>query len=138
MALDPFYLADTSVLARLQEPKVADRVGPLLVDGFIATCPMIDLEVLYSARSLGDYDAILEERQSLPSCPITEVVTDRALEVQHQLAARGQHRLPLPDLIIAAVAETNELTVLHYDRDYDIIAAVTHQPVSWVVPQGQL
>lgn len=138
MAVAPFYLADTSVLARLGTTAVAERVGPLLVDGLVATCPMIDLEVLYSARSLRDYESILAERRAVPSYPVTQEVTDRAMEVQHGLAARGQHRLPLPDLIIAAVAELNDLVVMHYDADYERIAAITGQPVAWVVPRGTI
>ena len=61
---------------------------------------------------------------------------DRAMDVQQLLARRGQHRLPLPDLMIAATAEMHDATVLHYDHDYDLIAAVTGQPTRWVVPRG--
>lgn len=117
---------------------VADRLTPLLVDGYVATCPIIDLEVLYSARSRSDYEDILVERGSLPSLPINEAVTERAVAVQRLLAQRGQHRLPLPDLFIAAVAEINDLTVIHYDADYDRIASVTGQATEWVVPRGSL
>lgn len=138
MEIKPVYLADKSALARLRTPMVADRLGPLLLEGLLATCPIIDLEVLYSARSLSDYEDILAERQAMASFAITEAVTDRAIEVQHQLAGRGQHRLPLPDLLIAAVAEINDLTVLHYDADYDRIAQITSQPVDWVAPRGSV
>jgi predicted nucleic acid-binding protein len=63
----------------------------------------------------------------------------RALEVQGLLAERSQHRaVPLPDLLIAACAERAGLTVLHYDVDYDRIAALTGQPTQWVVPQGSV
>jgi hypothetical protein len=117
---------------------VAARLTPLLVDGYVATCPIIDLEVLYSARSGADYEEILIERGAMPSLPITESVTDRALGVQRLLAQRGQHRLPLPDLLIAAVAELNGLTVIHYDADYDRIAEITGQSVEWVVPRGSV
>ena len=78
MAVAPLYLADKSALARLHHPPVARRLGPLLVDGLVATTPIIDLEVLYSARSPADYAAILAERRALPSYPLTPEVTDRA------------------------------------------------------------
>jgi len=136
MAVTPFYLAATSALARLGHQDVADRVGPLLVDGLLATCPIIDLELLYSAQSLHDYESIRSERSALASYPITEHVTDRAMAVQHVLAKQGKHRLPLQDLLIAAVAEVNDLAVLHYDADYDRIAEATGQPAVWVVPRG--
>jgi len=138
MAVAPLYLADKSALARLGHPRVTDRLGPLLIDGLVATCPIIDLEVLYSARSVTDYEDMLAERRALPSYPIVETVTDRALDVQHDLARRGRHRIPLPDLLIAAVAEINDLTVMHYDADYDRIAEVTQQPVEWVRPRGSI
>lgn len=136
--MTPLYLADKSALARLNNGVVAARLGPLLVEGLLATCPMIDLEVLYSARSLTDYEAILAERAAMPSYPITTAVTDRAIEVQHLLAERGHHRVSLPDLLIAAVAELNALSVLHYDADYDHIANESGQPVEWIANRGTL
>lgn len=138
MALKPAYLADKNAYARMHHTAVADRLTPLLVDGYVATCPIIDLEVLYSARSRSDYEDILVERGSLPSLPINEAVTERAVAVQRLLAQRGQHRLPLPDLLIAAVAEINDLTVIHYDADYDRIASVTGQATEWVVPRSSV
>jgi len=64
-------------------------------------------------------------------------VWERALEVQTELARSGAHRgAALPDLLIAATAERHDVTVLHYDHEYDLIASVTGQPVSWVVPRG--
>ena len=138
MAVAPLYLADKSALARLHHPTVARRLGPLLVNGLVATTPIIDLEVLYSARSFADYEEILAERRALPSYPVTREVTDRAIDVQHRMAQFGRHRLPLPDLLIAAVAELNDLAVLHYDADYDRIAQVTGQHCEWVVPRGSL
>ncbi len=130
------YLADKSALARLRHDAVHERLGPLLEAGLVATCPIIDLEVLYSARSRADYEAIRAERFGLISFPITAAATDRALEVQRLLAERGRHRLPIPDLLIAAVAEVNDLAVMHYDADFDRIAEVTAQPSEWVVPKG--
>ena len=138
MAVAPLYLADKSALARLHHPPVARRLGPLLVDGLVATTPIIDLEVLYSARSLADYEEILAERDALPSFPLTPEVTDHAIDIQRQLAQLGRHRLPLPDLLIAAVAGLNDLAVIHYDADYDRIAEVTGQPCEWVVPRGSI
>lgn len=74
---------------------------------------------------------------SAPSAspPTSGAAIPSALTVQHDLAKRGQHRLPLPDLIIAATAEQYGAAVLHYEKDYDLIAAVTGQPVVWVAPR---
>ncbi len=69
--------------------------------------------------------------------PLEQPIFDRAVEVQGLLADRGSHRgASLPDLIVAAAAERASLTVLHYDSDFDLIAAVTGQQVEWVAPRG--
>ena len=57
------------------------------------------------------------------------------MDVQGELAKSGRHRVPIPDLLVAAAAEIADLTVLHYDSDYDTISEVTGQPVEWVVPR---
>ena len=132
------YLADTSSIGRFRAPAVSARLQPMLEDGDIATCAVVDLEVLYSARSAADNEAIREERRALESAPITPDVMNRALDVQHSLARSGHHRLPVPDLIIAAAAEGAGLVVLHYNSDFEHIASVTGQAHEWVVPRGSL
>jgi predicted nucleic acid-binding protein len=99
---------------------------------------MVDLEVLFSARTFGDYEGLLEERRSLSSAPITPQVMAAAIELQRALAQRGQHRLPIPDLIISAAAEMSGLTVMHYDADFELIAAVGGAPQEWVVRRGSI
>lgn len=138
MALSATHLADKSALARMPYSAVAARMCPLLADGALATCAIVDLEVLYSARNRSDYEAVRVERRSLDDVPITPAILARSLEIQHELARHGQHRIPIPDLVIAATAESADLTLLHYDGDYDLIAAVTGQAHEWVVPRGSL
>ncbi len=59
--------------------------------------------------------------------------------ISGSLGDERQHRsFPLPDLVIAATAGRHGATVLHYDADFDRIAAVTGQPVEWVAPPGSL
>ena len=132
------YLADKSALTRRDtRPEVRDAVEPLLLAGRIATCGIIDLELLFSAPDPGTYAELARVLRALPRVPVNDEAVDRALEVQGLLAARSQHRaVPLPDLLVAACAERAGLTVLHYDADFDRIAEVTDQPVQWVVPQG--
>lgn len=134
------YLADKSALARTHCTPVRDVIGPLLVRGALATCALIDLEMLFSARSLRDYDETLARRRAnYPRLAITETVCDRVIEVQGALAVRGQHRAAsIPDLLVAACAEVNGVTVLHYDADYDLIASITGQSAQWVVPCGSV
>lgn len=137
-ALGPYFLADKSAIARFSAPEVGARLRPLGHADLVATCAVVDLEVLYSARNLAEYTAIQKGRRLLPSVPITPDVMDRALNVQAMLAQRGQHRLPVTDLIVAAAAESAGLAVLHYDADFGRIAEVTKQKHQWVVPRGSV
>lgn len=140
MALAVAYLADKSALARLTKPRVAERLTPLILNGHVATCGVVELEVLYSARNERDLLETRRERAAaFPRVEMTEDDFRRAEDVLAQLARTGHHRAAsLPDLLIAAVAERAELIVLHYDADYEVIASVTRQRVEWVAPKGSL
>lgn len=134
------FLADKSALTRREtRPGVRAVVEPLLLAGEIATCGIVDLELLYSATSPAVCARLATTLRALPRVPVTEAVLDRALDVQAQLAESSQHRgVSLPDLIVAACAESAGLTVLHYDADFERVAAVTGQPVQWVLPRGSV
>lgn len=139
MAIEARYLADKSALARVHVPVVAARLEPLFVGGEIATCGIVDLELLFSARTRKDYLAIVADQRSLARAAVGETGIERAIEIQTALARKGQHRgATIPNLLIAAAAEAAGLCVLHYDADFDRIAAVTGQSVEWVVPQGSV
>lgn len=135
---EPVFLVDKSALARSHNQSVAQRLAPLFPSALVATCPIIDLELLFSVRNYAEHAELRQELKSMPSFPIDQAVTDRAIEVQGLLARTGQHRLPIADLLIAAVAEVNNLTVLHYDKDFDTIAQTTGQPTQWIAPRGTL
>jgi predicted nucleic acid-binding protein len=131
------YLADKSVWARLTKPAVRAAVVPRVDRGLVGTCPIIDLEILYSARTGSEHDHFRAQRAAFEYFPMTDEIAQRAVEVQGLLAQRAQHRsVSIPDLLIAATAERYGLTVLHYDGDYDRIAALTGQASEWVVPPG--
>ena len=135
---DPHYLVDTSVLGRAHQDKVGTRLEELVRNGQMWTCRLIDLEVVYGSRAR-DVADIIEERRALPSAAIDASVLDRAVQVAGGLARTGQHRGAKPvDLVIAAAAEAAGFSVLHYDSDYDRIAAVTNQPTEWIAPAGTL
>ena len=134
------YLADKSALTRRQtRPEVREALEPLLLEGEICTCGIVDLEILYSATSPDGYRAGARVLQGMPRVKLEEGSVQRALEVQAMLAERSRHRgMSLPDLLIAACAERAGLTVLHYDSDFDRIAEFTGQPTRWVVPRGSV
>lgn len=133
------YLVDKSALARMPLDPVRQRLEPVIEGGEAATCAITDLEVLYSARNHADFQSIRRRRGlAYEKVPITEAILQRAISIQGELAKSGRHRVPIPDLIIAAAAESAGLIVLHYDADFDLIAEVTGQPVEWVVERGSV
>jgi predicted nucleic acid-binding protein len=138
MAAVAHYLADTSALSRLDDPAVDAALSPLIEAGQVGVCGMVELEMLFSARSPSDYARRREQlRDGFESLSMPDEVWHRAQEVQTELAAKSPHRsVALPDLLIAATAERHRVTVLHYDHDYEQIASLTGQPVRWIVPRG--
>ena len=133
------YLIDKSALARMPHPSVRARLVPILEAGEAATCAVIDLEVLYSTRNASDH-ARTRRRRTLAyrHVELAEATFRRAIDVQGLLALRGRHRVPIPDLIIAAAAERAGMVLLHYDSDFDRIASVTGQAMEWVVARGSV
>jgi predicted nucleic acid-binding protein len=136
----PIFLADKSALARRQtRAEVREALDPLLLEGEVATCGIIDLELLYSATSPTTYKALADALRGMPRVALHEATVERALQVQGKLAQRSQHRaVPLPDLLIAACAENAGLTVLHYNADFEQISELTKQPVQWIVQRGSV
>jgi predicted nucleic acid-binding protein len=126
------WLIDKSALARLSASPDAAEWATRIERGLVRITTVTRLEVGYSARSGPDLRAGFAQPPlaSMPVEYLTPAIEDRAAEVLTLLADRGQHREPsVPDLIIAATAELANLTVLHLDTDFDVIAAVTGQPV---------
>jgi len=126
------WLIDKSALVRLAVSTDAEGWSARIERGLVRITTVTRLEVGFSARTGAD----LREGQrqpplsSLPVEYLTPAVEDRAVEVQTLLADRGQHRAPsVADLIVAATAELGHLTVLHVDKDFDLIADVTGQPL---------
>ena len=133
------FMIDKSALARMQHPSVQARLVPVIEAGEAATCSIVDLEVLYSTRNREEHARARTRRElTYRRVELTEAIFQRAMDVQGLLAGRGQHRLPIPDLIIAAAAETADMPILHYDADFDLIGAMTGQETEWVAPRGSL
>lgn len=131
------YLIDKSALARMPLEPVRERLAPIIESGEAATCAIIDLEILFSARNAEDHERTRQRRAlAYHSVPVTEENLQRAIAIQGELARSGRHRIPIPDLIIAAIAEAAGLVLLHYDHDFDQIAEITGQPTEWIVARG--
>lgn len=132
------WLVDTSALGRLSVPEVGEVLRPLIDAGRMAVAAATVLEIGYTARSKADHEqsqqTVLQRLQFVYGSPRSE---RRAIEVQQSLMETGHHRaVKLPDLLVAAVAEVEGLTVMHYDADFDRIAEITGQPTQWVVEAG--
>ena len=126
------WLIDKSALERLHVADRADEWADRIDRGLVRICTVTRLELGYSARSASDHHALLTSSPvaAMPVAYLTPRIEDRAVEVQSVLAARGQHRAPsIPDLMVAATAELAELTVLHLDKDFELIAEITGQPL---------
>jgi hypothetical protein len=125
------WLIDKSALVRLAASPDAAEWASRIQRGLVRITTVTRLEVGYSARSGPDLRAGLRQPpvSAMPVQYLTPAIEDRAVEVLTLLADRGQHRAPsIPDLLIAATAELAGLTILHCDKDFDLITAITSQP----------
>ncbi|MGN9803097.1 PIN domain nuclease [Micromonospora sp. L32] len=135
------YLVDTSALVRLvRDPALRSRWEPAATAGLLATCPLVELEFLYTARLAADRARLQQLlRTAFSWVAMPDRSYERAAEIQEELTARGTHRSAgAVDLLLAATAEYQGLSLLHYDRDFDQIAAVTGQPMRWIAPPGTI
>ncbi len=125
------WLIDKSALVRLADSPDAEEWADRIQRGLVRTTNLTRLEIGYSARNEDDARSAFSTPpvSAMPVEYLTPAIEDRALQVQILLAGRGQHRAPsIPDLIIAATAELVGLTVLHLDKDFELIATLTGQP----------
>ncbi|HPV81159.1 MAG TPA: PIN domain nuclease [Dermatophilaceae bacterium] len=126
------WLIDKSALVRLGWSPDAEEWANRVERGLVAISSVTLLEAGFSARSAVELARAMGSPPlaAMPVEYLTPAAEDRAVEVQRLLAERGQHRAPsIPDLLIAAAAELNQRTVLHLDKDFDLIAELTAQPV---------
>ena len=126
------WLIDKSAIGRLHLANNATEWAERIERGIVRISTVTRLEVGFSAHTAADHRAILSSPPiaSMPVEYLTPKIEDRAVEIQSTLAERGQHRAPsIPDLLISATAELAGLTVLHIDKDFELIAQLTGQPV---------
>ena len=130
------HLVDTSALKRLGNAEVRAAIEDLATAGSLARATICDLEIGYSARNATEWDRLIGTLDAFEPIETSAAHVRRALQVQRLLARRSQRGRKIPDLLVAAAAEERNLAVLHFDADFDLIAAVTGQPCHWVVPAG--
>ncbi|HEY2537497.1 MAG TPA: PIN domain-containing protein [Solirubrobacteraceae bacterium] len=135
-------LVDNSAFQRGGHPAVRTEWDTALGEGSLHRSPILELEVLYSARNAREHSELKEELEAFRSVGLSSPISDAALEAQAELAryAPGFHRLPPQDYLVAAIAAAHGLGVLHYDSDLDRIAehsALAFDSV-WIAPAGTL
>ena len=133
-------IADTSAwTARRFDPKLDTDFASRLRRGEIGTCRQVVLELLVTAQNVASFDVLLSGLNDLRDFPIRRREWDRAADVMHALLEQGRHRsVKLADLLVAAAAESAEVGLVHYDRDFETIAEVTGQPLRALAPLGSL
>lgn len=134
-------VADTGVWARKGHPSIEPWFTAEVDNGQIAMCDVVAMEILHSARSGAEFEAMETRMLGLPWIRIEPADWTRAREVYGVLARHGgghQRRVQMQDLLIAACAERWGVAVVHYDSDYDTIAAITGQSTRWAAPRGSL
>ena len=129
------WIVDKSALVRIGASPDAGEWAARMQRGLVRITTVTRLEIGFSARSGTELRAAVR-RAPLSAMRVeylTPAMEDRAAEVQGLLADQGYHRAPsVPDLLIAAVAELTRAVVLHVDKDFDLIASITGQPVERV------
>lgn len=133
-------LVDTSVRKRGRDPQVKQRFDAVVADDTAATCPVVTLELLFSARDRREAEDVEREEVDYRSIPLSRSVERAALGAVRELARRdgGYHRVSIPDVLIAAAAQEVGADVLHYDRHFDRLAKVLHFRSVWLAPAGSL
>jgi predicted nucleic acid-binding protein len=111
-----WLLLDKSALAR------GPRIDPAL--GEPCLCAITRFEVLYSARSPQAFEQLEAELDAFDELRTDAETVAIARTAQRELAATSQHRVPIPDLLIAACAYQHRAAVLHLDRHYETLARV--------------
>ena len=135
------FLIDTSALIRvLRVPSALSAWDQQITAGLVATCPITELELLFTVKSAADRREQLEIlRDTFSWVVMPDNVFQRANEVQAALTESGAHRSAGPvDLLAAAAAESHGLTLLHYDADFAQVSRITGQPAQWIAEPGSI
>ena len=140
MAVTARFLIDTSAAARMAHPVVAERLAPLINGGVVATTAALDAEALYSARGADEYEELWNDRRlAYEYLPTDDEHWQAALNAQRDLAPTGRHRaVGVHDLLTAALAAAHNLTVVHYNSDFETAATVLAFEHRWVLPRDTL
>ena len=124
----------------MTHPEVAARLAPLIEAGLVATTAQLDADALYSARDSADYEQLWSDRRlAYEYLPTNDEHWQTALGVQRQLASSGRRRaVGMTDLLIATLADAHDVTLIHYDADFEIAAEILPFRHQWVLERGTI
>jgi predicted nucleic acid-binding protein len=132
------YLFDTSIWSHTEHPQVASEWTTALQNDRIAVSPVVAFEVLYTAQSQADFEALEEQLDALRQVPLTQGIVRSARAALHTLSATNHHRLPFQDALIAASAAHKHWGVLHYDGHFDRLSEVLDFESRLIAPPKSL
>jgi predicted nucleic acid-binding protein len=133
-------LVDTSAWARAGQPSARDRWLAALLADRLRLSPVVRAEILLSARGGSQFDQLSERLDMLRVAPLSAAVVRAAETAMRALAHRssGAQRMPIVDYLVAAAAQEHAAAVIHYDRDYDLLAEVLEFESVWLAPAGTI
>jgi predicted nucleic acid-binding protein len=135
------FLLDKSAHELARRDSDARRVfETMAITGVLATCAIVELEILYSARNPADHRRLKTYlHEQCVWLQTNDDTLSAAVDLQESMLAAGMHRKPIPDLIIASVAQDHDAVLVHHDRDFDDIATVASGlRTRWIVPPAPI
>jgi predicted nucleic acid-binding protein len=133
-------LIDASARSRCRSPDAAARLRAFETSNTVATCPIVTLELLYSAKNAREFAEVeLTESQTRP-IQLTRSIVQAAIGALRGLSEKGDgyHRVKITDALIAAAAAESGADVVHYDRHFDRLSQVLEFESIWLAPAGTL
>ena len=124
-----------------RDPELRHAFDRAVASRDVATCYPVMLELLHGARNASEFSTTRTGLEGLRQCAVGRREWHRTLDVYEMLALQGglhRRRVKHFDLLIAAAAESADMTLVHYDADFDVIAGITGQPTRWIAPRGSL
>ena len=140
--LDRAALFDTGAWTWARDrrfPELTEWFNAAVEAGLVLICDLVILELTRLAPNERRAREVTDRLAAFEVVAMPAGLWDRARKTQLALAANGDHRrVPPADLLLAAAAEEAGVVLVHYDRDYERIAAVGSLRHEWLVPNGTL
>lgn len=142
LQLDRPALFDTGAWTWVRDrrfPELASWFNAAVEAGLVLVCDLVILELTRLAPNEARAREVADRLAVFEAIPMPGELWSRARRTQLALARDGDHRrVPPADLLLASAAEEAGVALVHYDRDYERIAAVSGLRHAWLAPDGAL